>query len=531
MYEKILSRRAAVCFFVITFLLLSCILRVAVISVGSYGEVQTEQSNYKISLRGNRGTIYDYKQRPITNNETVVLAAVSPTPQAITCISSVLSGEALTSALSSLSSGMPIVCEVPFMIECDGIACIKAYKNTLNGSFACHAIGYTDSTGHGVSGLEYYYDNLLYNEKGIDAHFTVSGKGDILRGIEPYFDTDKTAVTSGVVTTLDIDIQSVVENAAQGLTLGAVLVADVKTAKIRAMVSMPQYDINAVEQSLNIESSPLINRAILAFSVGSAFKPCVAAAALERGMGGFCFDCVGKTLIIDREFNCHKRDGHGLMDLRMALANSCNCYFYNFAINAGGEAVYKMASSMGFGNEIRIADNMTVVGGSLTARKSLSNDATLANLSIGQGDLLASPVAMLQLYCAIAHNGTYTVPTLIEKTIKNGKTTDYIQSAPTRVMSEKTALVLRDYLVSVVTEGTGTDAEPTLCTAAGKTATAQTGRYNKSGVEITNSWFCGFFPAEEPQYVAVVMSEGASQKSTARIFSEIADGVTKLSMD
>ncbi len=531
MFDKMLSRRAAICFFVITFLLLSCILRVAVISVGSYSDVLLEQSNYKITLRGNRGTIYDCNQKPITNNETTVLAAVSPTPQAITCISTLLSGDELNTVLSSLKKGKPVVCELPREVECDGITCTKVYKSTFDGTFLCHAIGYTDSVGHGVSGLQYYYDELLYNNNGTEAHFTVSGKGDVLRGIEPYFIGDTKAVSHGVVTTIDINIQSIAEQAAKGLDSGAVLIADAKSAKIRAMVSMPQYDINAVENSLESSDSPLINRNIMSYSVGSAFKPCVAAAAIECGMSGFCFECMGKTLIIDREFNCHKREGHGLMNLRTALAFSCNCYFYNFAIKIGGDKVFKMASSLGFGNEIKIADNMTVSGGSLTSKERLSNDASLANLSIGQGDLSASPVTMLQLYCAIANDGTYRIPSLIEKTIKNGKSEAYEVSSPTRVMSENTAQVLRDYLVSVISEGTGTEAAPTLCTAAGKTATAQTGRYDNSGVEITNSWFCGFFPAEAPQYVAVVMSEGPSQKSTARIFSEIADGVTKLFMN
>lgn len=531
MYNKMFSRRAAICFFVITFLLLSCILRIAVIAVGNYGVVQNEQSNYKITLKGNRGTIYDCKERAITNNETAIIAAISPTPQAITCISTLLSGDRLDTVLSDLKDGKPTVCEVPREIACDGIAYTKIYKNTLDGKFLCHAIGYTDNVGHGVSGLQYYYDELLYNEKGTSAHFTVSGKGDVLSGIEPYFISSPKAISSGVVTTLDIDIQSVAEQAAVGLTAGAVLVADAKNGKIRAMVSMPQYDINAVEKSLDAENSPLINRSIMAFSVGSVFKPCVAAAAIECGMSDFCFNCVGKTHIIDREFNCHKRDGHGLMDLRMALANSCNCYFYNFAIKIGGEKLYKMASSAGFGSEIEIAQNMSVASGSITARKKLTNDAFLANLSIGQGDLSASPVAMLQLYCAIANDGTYKTPSLIEKTINNGKGETYQASAPTRIMSEKTVRILRDCLVSVVTDGTGTDAAPTLCTAAGKTATAQTGRFNEKGVEITNSWFCGFFPAEEPRYVVIVMSDGTAQKSTARIFSEIADGVTKLFMN
>lgn len=530
MFDKMFSRRAAICFFVITLLMLTCILRVAVLAVGDYSQVQAEQSTYRIKAANSRGTIYDCKMRPITNNSTTVLAAVSPTPQAIMGISSLLSGDELDKVLQTLKSKKPAVCEVPREIECDGIAFTKIYKSTLDGAFACHAVGYTDSEGHGVSGLQYYYDDLLYSENSVEAQFTVNGRGEVLSGIEPSFSGNVNPTSQGVVSTIDIDIQSLAEQAAEGLTSGAVIIVEVESAKIRAMVSMPRFDIYDVEKSLADENSPLLNRTLLSFSVGSAFKPCVAAAAVEKRLGGYTFNCEGSTQIIDRSFNCHKHDGHGLMDLRHALAFSCNCYFYNFAIKAGAEAVYKMASSLNFGNSIRIADGMKTDSGNLTKLENIWNDAILANLSIGQGELLLSPVSMLTLYCTIAGDGTYRLPTLIEKTIDGGKQTEYDVPSFTRVMKESTAVQLRDYLVSVITEGTGTEASPTLCTAAGKTATAQTGRYYPNGAEITNSWFCGFFPAEEPQYAVIVMSDGATQKSTARIFAEIADGVTKLSV-
>ena len=76
-------------------------------------------------------------------------------------------------------------------------------------------------------------------------------------------------------------------------------------------------------------------------------------------------------------------------------------------------------------------------------------------------------------------------------------------------------------------EGTGVEAKPETTTAAGKTATAQTGRYDQNNIEITNSWFCGFFPLDNPQYTVIVMSEGRSLVSTASVFKNIADGITE----
>ena len=527
LFEKVFARRSTVCFFVLMLMLLTCVLRVAVIMDGDLEEVGAKQSSYKIKIGSIRGTIYDRNMVPITNNKSAIYGIALPKPTAITAVSSILSGDELARVLETLKSNKPAVFKTEKTIEADGVSFTKVYSNESR-ILSPHIIGYTNTEGHGVSGIEAAYDEFLYSEGEVSAAYIIDGKGRALKGLSPYFQNDLGEVTKGVVTTLDVNIQSIVERAAEGIEKGAVLVAETETGKIRASVSKPTFDIENLSNYLEDENAPLLNRALQCFSVGSAFKPCVAAAALEKGTAYFNFECTGKTHIIDRDFKCHKIEGHGLMDIKSAIANSCNTFFYTLGINTGATEVYNMASSLSFGSSIKIAKNMETAKGNLTDLKRLSNPASLANLSIGQGDLLLSPVAMLNLYSAIGGDGTYRLPSLIEKTIKDGETREYEISKPTRVMEEETAEKLRDYLKAVVEEGTGISAKPTFTTAAGKTATAQTGRYNENGIEINNSWFCGFFPYENPKYTVIVMAEESTTRAVCTAFSQIADSITEL---
>ena len=524
--ENIIEKRAVVCFFIITALLMSCVMRVAVISQSDYGEAAAKQSGYRISVCGIRGTIYDCNMLPVTNQKSRIMAAVSPTPEAIVAISAELEGAEKERVLGELKNGKPAVCEVKKEINAGGVICTTVYENTSSDMPAEHIIGYVNGENHGVSGLQAAYDELLYSGSCVEAVFSSNGRGKLLYGVDPYFENDLAEVNSGVVTTLDINIQNAVCNAADKIERGAVVVADSYTNEIKAMVSKPGFDATDVSKYLNSADSPLLNRALASYSVGSAFKPCVAAAAIENNLGNFTFECTGKTHIIDRDFRCHKRDGHGMMNLRTALAQSCNCFFYNFAIKLGAEPIYKTARNLSFDGNIKIADNIETSSGILPELQDISeNAALLANLSIGQGKLMLSPVAMLNLYSAIASDGSYNLPCIVKGTLTDGSLKKYEGSKKTKVMSEKTAQLLRSYLASVVTEGTGTDAKPSSCTAAGKTATAQTGRFDENGREINNGWFCGFFPAEKPKYTVIVMTEGKSEISAASVFSAVADGI------
>ena len=291
-------------------------------------------------------------------------------------------------------------------------------------------------------------------------------------------------------------------------------------------MSVPDFDVTNLGDYLETDNSPLLNRALAAYNVGSVFKPCVAAAGIEAGKGGFCYTCTGGTKIIDRYFKCHNSAGHGYMNLKYGLANSCNTYFYNFAFETGGERIYNAASALGFGKSVKLCDGILTAKGSLPKSESLSNIAYLANFSIGQGELLISPAAMLNLYCAIASDGAYNTPSIVEGTLSDGTFTPYKSGQRTRAMKKETAAVLREYLSAVIEEGTGKSAKPSAVSAAGKTATAQTGKY-ENGTEICEGWFCGFFPAKDPIYTVIVFSENIQKQSAscAEVFAEIADRI------
>ncbi len=523
-YGKLFASRAVLSFFVIMLLLLSCILRVAVITTKDYRQVQANQSRYKIDIARLRGTIYDCNMVPITNGNTKTVAAVLPTPRAVTAISKYVD----INLLNTLKSGMPTVCTVPKKIEAEGINTTLVYENADKSAPIRHIIGYTDSTGHGVSGLELAYDDLLYSDEYVSAIFSADGKGNVLCGVEPYFENNLTVVSNSMVSTIDINIQNVLESAVSVLNSGCAVVADAKNGKIRGIASVPTFSIEDIAENLNAENSPMLNRALMPYSIGSVFKPCVAAVALENGYQNHTYNCLGGIQIEDRNFKCHKLDGHGQVDLCSSLAQSCNCFFYDTAIALGSEKIYKFISTLSIGSKMKIAKNLYAASGKIPDISSLNTQSTLANISIGQGTLMSSPVAMLNLYLSIAGDGSYYLPSVVERTINNGIVSEYDIGFKTKIMDSATALKIREYLKTVITDGTGTEAAPTLCSAAGKTATAQTGRFYEDGTEITNSWFCGFFPAEEPQYVVIVMSDSRLNHSTASVFSNIADGITEL---
>ncbi len=529
MFWQIFSKRSLICFFIVISLFLSCILRVAVISAKDYKQVQEQQSSLKIKIANLRGTIFDKNLIPITNSEKKIIACVSPTPRAVTAISNVLKGDALKSVLDRLKNNKPVICEVEEKIECDGIVCTEIYTHNSEKTPAIHTIGYTDSDNKGVSGLEKAYDEILYTEKTASISYSCDGLGKILSGISPNLQNDSSIIANGVVSTIDINIQNLLEEYSKSIESGAVIVSEVSNSKIRGIVSRPNFDCTAVNKYLNKQNSPLFNRTISAYNVGSAFKPCIAAAAIETGLENFTHNCTGSFRIVDRVFRCHKASGHGITDLNTGLMNSCNTFFYNLSFAVGGDKIYKTAKSLNFGEKIKLCDGIATAKGSIPNKNTLQNIAHLANFSIGQGELTATPISMLTLYNAIANGGKYYLPSIVEGTLKNGEIIKYNIGSPTIAFNEETAQSIKGYLKSVVEEGTGTLAKPKNTNAAGKTSTAQTGKY-ENGTEICSSWFCGFFPYENPKYSIIVFCENSEKqtKSCAEIFSQIADGITAL---
>ena len=501
-------------------------------SVANDEKIQTaaKNNNYRITLTDLRGTVFDRNLLPVTNKQQKILAVVMPTPRAITAIRQELYGERLESALSLLKSGKPAVVQVEREIDCDGITCVKVPVHLSQDTLCPQLIGYTDEENHGVCGIEYSFDDALYTDEKLQVLLADDGNGDLLYGAEAEIIGDTSVTDSGIALTLDTNIQAVTADAMKDIISGAAVVSEVGTGKIRAMVSMPQFDITRVSEYLNSENSPLVNRALCAYNVGSAFKPCVAAAVLEDGrFSSFTTDCTGSTDIDGHVFKCHKLSGHGTVDLKSALTYSCNVFFYEISCKVGGRAIYDMASKLSFGNKIDLGGIFTDSGSITSAQKLESNSHATANLAIGQGELLLSPVSILTLYEAIANGGVYHMPSIIEGSVKRGLLSKNAAPVPTRAMSRETADTIKNYLCSVVESGTGAAAGPEKTTAAGKTATAETG-WQKDGVLIQNSWFCGFFPVENPKYAVAVLIEDTQKNGTAGapVFKKIADGITTL---
>ena len=528
-FWKTFYKRLLFVFTLCVIMFFATIMRITHIATSEITAAGNERNGFRLKIANQRGTIFDCNKTPITNSEEKIIAAVSPTPRAITAISSVLEGEKLESIKSQLLSGKPALCEVPRIIECDGIVCTKVYGDFSEGTPAIHTVGYTDSDGFGVTGIEKAYDEILKSDSSITIYYESDAKGRILEGCQPEIENSKHSLKNGVITTIDINLQNIAEKSSEKLEKGAVVIADAENGKLRAIVSRPTFSKSHLKDYLNDENSPFLNRALSAYNVGSVFKPCVAAAGIENGYDDFNYTCNGSCKIVDRVFSCHKKSGHGKQNLCLALANSCNTFFYNFSFKIGGENIYKTAKKFEFGQSLTLCDGIKTAKGNLPDIETLNNIAYLANFSIGQGELLLSPVSVITLYSAIANGGLYYIPSLVEGTIKDGIYEEYDYGSPTRVMSKDTAAKICEYLRTVLTDGTGKEATPKTVSAAGKTATAQSGIF-KEGNEICRSWFCGFFPFRNPKYVVVVFSEDNSLQtaSCGEIFAEIADNITEL---
>ena len=312
---------------------------------------------------------------------------------------------------------------------------------------------------------------------------------------------------------------------------GAAVVMAVDTGEILAMVSRPAYDLTHIADYLDDPDSPFFNRALGAYNVGSAFKLCVAAAALEKGWStGYTYSCGGFFQLGEQTFHCHNRYGHGPLDMTGAITHSCNPYFINLGMRLGGQTLYNMAYAMGFGAPSRLGEGVTSAAGELPSPSGLV-DGALANFSFGQGEFTATPVQVAQMIAVIANGGHSVQPRVyLGRTLDGGNLLLDGEPEPSRrVIGPQTAATLRKMMIAVVENGSGSNARPDRGGAGGKTATAQTGIFEGED-ELLHGWFAGFYPAENPQYAIVVLAEngGEGSETPARTFAAICDGIADM---
>ncbi len=493
-------------------------------------QVEAQRSDLTVSAGECQGTIYDRDMQPLVNREEKYIAVA--VPSAIDCEEAATTALDREAFLSSCEKGRPFAYECrKDTTETEGITVFTIPVRYSGEQLAQHIIGYT-SEGTGVSGIEYAYDALLRgNGSENSVTYAVDGSGRVMMG------RGKTVIRSrrqdtGVVLTIDSRIQSLCEDCGKDIRKGAIIVSEVGTGEILALVSLPQYSRDDIGAALENKDLPLINRALYSYSVGSVFKLVTACEGIQEGWDNGVYECTGSKNICGQLFNCHKYDGHGLQTMTDALVNSCNTYFIDLSSHLDVHRFRQLASDFGFGRENMLCAGMTSSAGVLPTAEELLIPAELANFSFGQGRLTATPIQINQLTAAIAGGGVVHQLTLVKGLTADGRTVTNEKRLPgIRVIDRYTAEDLKKMMVSAVRENKSSNAYARGIRSGAKTSTAQTGRYDENGEELCHGWITGFYPADSPEYAITILAEdgGYGNESAAPVFRDITKGLKKLS--
>ncbi|MFT4177217.1 MAG: penicillin-binding transpeptidase domain-containing protein [Luteolibacter sp.] len=410
-----------------------------------------------------------------------------------------------------------------------------------NGSLAAHIVGYTGSVGklptgpinfnepiweesEGRAGFEKLFDKQLTGEPGMK-RLLFDENGNKL--LEEQVKRPKPGGT--IVTTLNLKWQKHAEAVLQkGCRRGAFVVIDVVTGEVLVMASRPTFDLNLFIPGVSEKdyadlrddpSQPLFGRAFQsAYPPASTFKPIVALAALNQGVvtERSQIYCPASIQIGNATFRNWSKTPEGSIDVRRAIARSCNPWFYQVGIKSGPSSFLNLARRMGFGERTGlplIGETAGLVPNDewmLKHEKRRILDGDTANLSIGQGVLLSSPLQVAQGMAAIANGGVLPKLQLIRQSQDTrGRV---VQAAvPARKnwlgVDAKMVDVVRDGMDDVVSKGYGTGKSAALSytSLCGKTGTAQWGPKSKNQ---RLAWFAGFLPHDNPRFAFAVLYEG-----------------------
>ncbi|PKN72672.1 MAG: penicillin-binding protein 2 [Candidatus Cloacimonetes bacterium HGW-Cloacimonetes-3] len=378
----------------------------------------------------------------------------------------------------------------------------------------------------GKSGLESFYEVLLRGRDGREI-VQVDAQG---RSLELFADNSNIEPLNGlsVVLTIDNDLQEFVSGTFPDNMKGAVVVTDIRSGGILAYVSKPDYDPNLFMQKispdtwefLNRSEKPMMDRVIHgSYPPGSVFKPLTAGLGLDSGIVTpytRLASCVGGMKIGNRFFRCWSSGGHGSNNVIDALRVSCDVYFYDLSLKLNLEKMREYAGSNHlFGRTgIDLPNERQGFFPSTdwykkTFGKNIGIIGHKVNLSIGQGEVLNTPLQMNAFYAAIANNGIWTQPHLLKQTMGRGRLTREQLIPLVRKplpMKQSTLQTIREGLWAVVNApgGTGANAKASSGTVYGKTGSAE----NSMG-KTTHAWFCGYLVTTKPEIAVTVFLENA----------------------
>ncbi len=336
--------------------------------------------------------------------------------------------------------------------------------------------------------------------------------------------------------TLDYRLQEIVEAELEGIR-GAIACLDPKNGDVLAMASAPSFDPNLFVDGISGEvwnsllsdpNKPLVNRVVSGlYPMGSVFKVVVAIAALEEGVTDEkeMVNCTGSYRFGNREFGCWKEHGHGPVNLRRALVESCDYYFYEMGRRLGVDKISLYANLLGLGSLTGtglLEEKEGIVPSTEWKRKTLKTPwypGETISYAIGQGYLAITPLQVARMFSAVSNGGL-----LPKVRITMAQEEENPKEVKLPIKTE-TLRVIRDALWGVVNEprGTGTKSRVEGWDVIGKTGTAQTRSVNIVEKDINrvpyhlrdHAWFVAAAPKEDPQLVVVVLVEHGGHGGSA----------------
>ncbi|PYM91656.1 MAG: penicillin-binding protein 2 [Candidatus Rokuibacteriota bacterium] len=409
---------------------------------------------------------------------------------------------------------------------------VEPQRTYPNSRFAAHLLGYVREASDeqlkggryrrgdmvGQSGLERLLDEFLRGRDGGE-RIEVDALGRPVRVVQH---TDPHP-GSQVITTIDRRVQEAAEQAMEGKA-GAIVVMDPRSGDIRALVSTPAFEIDRFTATIDRAAwlrvvqdpdHPLLNRAIQSqYAPGSIFKIVVTAAGLQEATIAPMdrVYCNGEFHLGAWTFKDWKEGGHGSVDLQKALAQSCNIFYYQAGLKIGGAAITKYARAFGFGTATGVelgGEKLGLIPQPKGRRKSWQG-GDIVNMSIGQGQVLVTPLQVARFMAAVANGGVLWKPRLVERIERPDRGVLY--SDPGQVaghveLSPAVWAFLRQALWAVVNDGTGIAAKIPGIDIAGKTGTAQMVAHSKAEKGQDHAWFAAFAPVRDPEVVVVVLVE------------------------
>ena len=389
----------------------------------------------------------------------------------------------------------------------------------------------------GVFHLEKTYDQLLQGKPG-KIFNEVNSRGKVIREIS----IEEPIKGISLELTINLKLQNYAQSVLPLSNKGSIVVLNRFDGSILSMNSNPTYDAQVFEDRdnetinslLNDPEKPLLNRAFTGFyPPGSVFKPIPALLGLKKNMINEKTEvfCSGSTSLADRNYYCWKKGGHGKVNLKKAIKESCDCYFYELSKKINIDDLSELATNLGLNNTYNIGLSNAQKGLIPNKKWKKSNleqgwyqGETLIT-SIGQGYNLTSPLQLASLYSALLNGGRFPSPKLIK-------------NEPSKYLGEELnsshQKAILNALKAAVQEPSGTAYKlnldnPNFVKIGGKTGTSQVVRikeedreddlYKTKEIEDRfkdHSVFVGYAPIDDPKYIAsVIIENGGSGSAVA----------------